>query len=398
MTPAVGHFSHPWHIRMTGRDPSEPHRTSTPLELLFDLCFVVAVAQAGAELHHALAEDQIGHALVNFLIVFFGVWWPWVNFTWFASAYDTDDVLYRLLTFVQIGGVLVVAAGVPRAFENLDYSITVIGYVVMRAALVAQWVRVALEDPERRGVALRFAVAIALVQAAWAVRLAVVPPWGLVAIGVLGVVEMAIPLWAESTGHSHTPWNPAHVAERYGLFTSIVLGECVLAATGAVQAALDAAGVSPALLAVAIGGLLLVCSQWWLYFKRSAAVDRHRPLRVAIAWSYGHFVIFAAVAALGAGLQVAIDAIQGDAHLAPEVAALTVAVPVVVYLIAVAILHARPFHWRSLTPVAIAGALLLIVAAGAPWTGVPLAVLIMGFVVSGLIALMLIAQGRLRAR
>ncbi|HJW48536.1 MAG TPA: low temperature requirement protein A, partial [Candidatus Limnocylindria bacterium] len=138
--------------------------------------------------------------------------------------------------------------------------------------------------------------------------------------------------------------------------------------------------------------------QWWLYFKRSAAVDRQQPVRVAIAWSYGHFVIFAAVAALGAGLQVAIDAIQGDAHLAPEVAALTVAVPVVVYLIAVAILHARPFHWRSLTPVAIAGALLLIVAAGAPWTGVPLAVLIMGFVVSGLIALMLIAQGRLRAR
>ena len=376
---------------MTGRDPNEPHRAVTPLELLFDLCFVVAVAQAGAELHHGLAEGQIGHALVSYLIVFFGVWWPWVNFTWFASAYDTDDVLYRLLTFVQIGGVLVVTAGVPRAFDDLDYSITVLGYILMRAALVAQWVRVAYGDPKRRRIALRFAVGIALVQGAWAVRLAVGPPWGVIAIGVLGLIEMAIPIWAETSGRSHTPWNPGHVAERYGLFTIIVLGECVLAATSAVRAALASAGLSPALLGVAVGGLLLVFGLWWLYFKRSTAVDRHRPLRVVFAWSYGHYVIFAAVAALGAGLQVATDTIQGAAHLSPELAALTVALPVVVYVLAVALLHSRPFRWRSLTPVAVAGVLLLTAAIAAGWTDVPLAVLAMGLVISGLVAMMIVA-------
>ena len=138
----------PWHIRMSGRDPAEAHRAATPLELLFDLCFVVAVAQAATFLHHDLAEGQFAHGVLSYLVVFFCIWWPWMNFTWFASAYDTDDVQYRLLTFVQIAGVLVVAAGVPRVFEELDFTIMVVGYVIMRIALVAQWLRAAREDPD----------------------------------------------------------------------------------------------------------------------------------------------------------------------------------------------------------------------------------------------------------
>ena len=100
---------------MIGRDPDEPHRASTPLELLFDLTFVVAVARAASELHHALAQGDGGHALAGYAVVFFGLWWAWVNFTWFASAYDTDDVAYRLLTLLQMAGVLVYAAGIPAA-------------------------------------------------------------------------------------------------------------------------------------------------------------------------------------------------------------------------------------------------------------------------------------------
>ena len=73
---------------MTGRDPDEPHRAATPLELLFDLCFVVAVAQAAGALHHDLVDGKVAHGLLNYLFVFFAIWWAWMNFTWFASAYD----------------------------------------------------------------------------------------------------------------------------------------------------------------------------------------------------------------------------------------------------------------------------------------------------------------------
>ena len=103
---------------LLARSTDEEHRVSTPLELFFDLCFVVAVAQASNSLHHALAEDDLHQALVGYPIVFFAIWWAWMNFTWFASAYDNDDVLYRLGVFVQIVGVLILAAGVPRAFSS----------------------------------------------------------------------------------------------------------------------------------------------------------------------------------------------------------------------------------------------------------------------------------------
>jgi hypothetical protein len=112
---------------MVRRDPGEAYRAATPLELLFDLCFVVAVAQAGGRLVHAVAQGHAGHGVVGYAVIFFAIWWAWMNFTWFATAYDTDDVPYRLVTLVQIAGVLILAAGVPRAFDHSDYSIIVAG-------------------------------------------------------------------------------------------------------------------------------------------------------------------------------------------------------------------------------------------------------------------------------
>jgi low temperature requirement protein LtrA len=107
------------HTPMSSRDPDEPHRVSTPLELFFDLTFVVAVAQASSTLHHLLVDGHARDALVAFPMVFFAIWWAWMNFTWFSSAYDPDDAAFRVATFVQMAGVLVFAAGVPRFLEDL---------------------------------------------------------------------------------------------------------------------------------------------------------------------------------------------------------------------------------------------------------------------------------------
>ncbi|HZB58785.1 MAG TPA: low temperature requirement protein A, partial [Actinomycetota bacterium] len=98
-----------WYRPMVARTTDEGHRSATVLELFFDLCFVVAVAQAASALHHEVAEDHVGDGLVGYATVFFAIWWAWMNFTWFASAYDTDDVAYRLTTLVQIAGALILA-------------------------------------------------------------------------------------------------------------------------------------------------------------------------------------------------------------------------------------------------------------------------------------------------
>jgi len=136
------------------------------LELLTDLCFVVAVSQAALGLHHGLVEGHVGHAVIGYLMAFFAIWWAWVNFTWFASAYDNDDVVYRVLTIGQIVGVLVLAAGIHHLVDG-DFTTTVAGYVIMRIALVLQWLRAAKGDPEQRRTCLRYAIGIVIVQLGW---------------------------------------------------------------------------------------------------------------------------------------------------------------------------------------------------------------------------------------
>src|SRR5262245_30698653 len=220
---------------MRGRDPAEEGRASTPLELFFDLVVVVAVALAADRLHHALVEGAGVAALVSFLLVFVAIWLAWVNFTWFASAYDTDDVVYRLGVLVVMTGALVLAAGVPRIFDQRDFTLAVVGYVIMRIALVTQWVRVAIDDPPRRATALRYAFGVTACQIGW-LSLLVAPRLWPFAWVTLVPIELLVPAWAERAGR--TTFHPEHIAERYGLFMIIVLGESVLAASLAIQGVL----------------------------------------------------------------------------------------------------------------------------------------------------------------
>ncbi|GAA1654672.1 low temperature requirement protein A [Catellatospora bangladeshensis] len=344
--------------RMTSRSPDEPHRTATPLELFFDLCFVVAVAQAAASLHHAVTEGHTGQGVLGFLMVFFAIWWAWVNFSWFSSAYDTDDVPFRLTTMVQIAGALILAAGVPRAFDHGDFRLITLGYVVMRLAMVTQWLRVAAQDPAHRGTALRFAGGIALVQAGWVLRLLLPAPWDFRMFFVLVVCELLVPVWAERK--APTRWHPHHIAERYSLFTLIVLGESVLSATLAVEAAFGT-GHAASLVWLAAAGLVIVFSMWWLYFERSAH-DLLVSLRAGIRWGYGHYFILAAAAAVGAGLAAMADFHSHVSHVSARAAAYSVAVPVAVYLSSLFLLQIRP-HYRGVVVYAFPAAIVLVLLA-----------------------------------
>jgi low temperature requirement protein LtrA len=372
-----------WRRPMLSRDSTEEHRASTPLELFFDLCFVVAVAQGAAQLHHALADGRVVHGLVGYAMVFFAIWWAWMNFTWFASAYDTDDVLYRVATLVQIAGVLVLAAGVPRAFGG-DFVIVTVGYGIMRVALTGQWLRAARDDPPMRAVALRYAAGIAACQAGWVARLALPGSWSTAAFLMLVLLELSVPVWAERKGSLH--WHPSHIAERYGLFTLIVLGESVAAATTAVQSALDSGQGIGDLLTLAAGGLLIVFSMWWLYFEQHADEWLSTTSLGSFVWGYGHYLIFASAAGVGAGLQVAVDHGTGHAELASWGAGAAVAVPVALYLLSVWLLHAGAEPRSSPRRIAYPLAAMLVLLA------IPLgeAVLVIGLLVAALVAVRLL--------
>ncbi|WP_433461009.1 low temperature requirement protein A [Micromonospora sp. CA-248212] len=325
----------PFYRPMRPRRRDEPHRAATPLELFFDLCFVVAVAQAASALHHDVAEGHLDHALRSYLMVFFAIWWSWMNFTWFASAYDTDDDVYRITTLVQITGALILAAGVPRAFAEGDFTVITYGYVVMRLAAVVQWSRAAAGDPTHRAAARRYAIGVTIVQLGWLLRLALPDDWGIVTFLLLALADLLVPAVAERPGM--TPWHPGHIGERYGLFTLIVLGEAVLAISLAIQTGLDAG--DHGLWALAAAGAVIVYALWWLYFDRPVETPDRLPY--SLVWGYGHYLVFAAIAAVGAGLPVVVDHERHLAHVSGTTAAYAVAVPLAVFLLTVWVLHVR---------------------------------------------------------
>ncbi len=144
----------------------------------------------------------------------------------------------------------------------------VIGYVIIRLALVTQWLRVAAADPQRRVAALRFAIGITLAQAGWIARLWL--PDGTASFLILVAAELAIPIWAEHA--ARTTWHRTHIAERYGLFTLIVLGEAILASTTAIQTAFDVDGLSRTLAFPAAAILVLLAPLTWQPMPILAAV------------------------------------------------------------------------------------------------------------------------------
>ena len=362
---------------MTARSPHEPHRTATPLELLFDLVFVVAIAQVASGLHHAISEAHAAAGLSGYAMVFFAIWWAWMNFTWFASAYDSDDVPYRLAVFVQITGALILAAGVPAMFETHTPNLAVIvGYVVMRLAMVGQWLRAAASDPERRTTAVRYAIGITLVQIAWVGMFWIPQYWGPGFVALV-VAELLVPAWAERAGQ--TTWHPHHIAERYGLLTLIVLGESILSATVAIQSALASGEALSSLIPLIVGGLLIAFSMWWMYFDRPVH-DLLTNFKTALVWGYGHYLVFAAAAAVGAGLAVNVDYATHHAKISAAAAGAAVAIPVAVFILCLWFLHDRPDYrqTRGFGPVA-AIAILLTPLSG---NAVPLVGLILASVIA----------------
>jgi len=382
---------------MTARDVTESHRVSSPLEALFDLTFVVAIAQLADQLADSIQSGHSAQGIVAFIMVFFAIWWAWINFTWFASAYDADDVPYRLMSLVQMGGVLVLAAGVPAAFSHQDFFGITLGYFIMRIGLVAQWIRAAIENADGRRTALRYAVGVSIVQLGWLARQFLLPTnpanewWAVYLVfPILGTLELLVPYWAERPGL--TSWHPHHIAERYGLFAIILLGETIAVLATGVGAIVTAGDHGASLVTVGVCALVLIFGLWWVYFLQPSGEGLEANRRGAFFWGYSHYFLFAALAALGAGLEVAVRSAGGHREVSAGAAAFTVAVPVAIYLLTLVIAHVRilpgiAVHFWIVVPAAVAELLLPLAAnvLGLPLVFVGLALVVALVVVATMI-------------
>ncbi|HTE65356.1 MAG TPA: low temperature requirement protein A, partial [Candidatus Binatia bacterium] len=256
--------------------------------------------------------------------------WAWINFSWFASAYDTDDWVFRLATMVQVVGVIILALGLPK---------------VMRVAMVFLWLRAARQDPPRRRASQTYAVTIGVAQVGWVLLLLAQPTsavwfmWG----ALLALVELVGPVIAER-GKGGTPWHAQHIAERYGLLTIITLGEGVIGTVASLNAVVEAQGWSRDAVLVAVAGTGLTFGLWWMYFIVPWGDLLHVHRNRALPWGYGHILVFGSIAATGAGLHVAADYIGHEAHIGATATVLTVVVPVAVFVIALLALYSYLVH------------------------------------------------------
>ena len=214
----------------------------------------------------------------------------------------------------------------------------------MRMPLCVQWLRAARGDPPRRVTCLRYALGVALVQCGWigfyfASAHGALPafgPWPLLIALVL--LELAVPAWAERRGPP-TPWHAHHIAERYSGFVIIILGESILGAANAIAGVVQAHGLSADVVLVGLGGTLLAFCLWWMYFLLPSGDALHRHRERSFGWGYGHYLAFAALAAVGSGLEVVADAVKQDSANSALQAITMVAAAQAIYIASIWALH-----------------------------------------------------------
>src|SRR5829696_4873014 len=348
---------------MTAAASSRPRRLQatlresasvTPLELFFDLVFVLALTQCTA----LMAEEPTWEGLAKGLLVLGVLWWAWVGYAWLTSVVDPEEGVVRLAMFAAMAGLLVVALCVPEAFDR-SALLFAVAYGVVRYAQV-----VLLAMAGRDDAALRRSVLTGLVgSTTLGVGLLVAAAFTDGALqGVLWgaalALDMAGPFLFGSEG-----WRlmPSHFAERHGLIVIIALGESIVAIGAGAQVGVDAGLVAAAVLGVAVAA-----AQWWLYFDVVALVADRRLSRAPAgreqnemardSYSFLHLPMVAGIVLVALGLKKTLGDVEKPLALVPAFAALG---GTATYLLA----HVA-FRWRnvrSLNRQRLACAVLLVV-------------------------------------
>ena len=241
----------------------------------------------------------------RFLALFLPIGWAWAGFTFYATRFDTDDLVYRLLTLLGMFAVAGLASTVPDALHGGQNSF-VVAYVCVRSILLVLYVRVYRDVEIARPVAGWFILMFGLAVAAWLVSLALPVPWKYVFWGIALALEHVAPIraWRLLRG---VPVDPRHIPERFGLLIIIVLGE------GVIGVVLGTAQVSWTLHSglIALGGFLTGAAIWWLYFDfLDAAAVVTRNVRSGITFVYAHYFVAAGITALGVGVKLAILSVE----------------------------------------------------------------------------------------
>jgi low temperature requirement protein LtrA len=308
-----------------------------PLELFFDLVFVLALTQCTA----LMADVPSWEGLAQSMLILGVLWWSWVGYAWLTSVVDPEEGVVRFAIFAAMAGLLVVALCVPEAFDD-SALLFACAYGLVRGGQIVLFIVASRDTPELRrsvlGLAVGTAIGVGLLVAASFADDALQGALWALALGL----DMGEPYLFGSEG-----WKlePAHFAERHGLIIIIALGESIVAiGIGAEGLEIDAGVVAAAVLGVGAAAAL-----WWLYFDIVALVAERRLSRAAVgreqndiardSYSYLHFPMVAGIVLLALGLKKTLEHVGDPLETVPAVAMLG---GTAVYLLA----HVA-FRWRN---------------------------------------------------
>ncbi len=284
-------ISVPPRLRLPG---SGEKRSATWLELFFDLVFVISVAELVHRLGHHVSVVEVG----QFIALFIPVWWCWVGHTVYATRFDTDDMIHRLLTFTMMFAAAIMAMQIPTAFKTGSSGFAA-GYVLARLCLLMLYIRARRHVPEAREMTTLYLSGFGLGALCWLVSLLFPSPQRFI-LWAAGIgIDFIIPWLGRKTILQKAPLDTSHFPERFGLFTIIVLGETILAVVSGLS---DKVWRWPSITA-AILAFILAVSIWWLYFTYIHKADHAGKLGSGQPFIYGHLPLVLALAALGAGVK-----------------------------------------------------------------------------------------------
>jgi low temperature requirement protein LtrA len=294
----------PPRLRTRGRDLDEMRR-ATWLELFFDLVFVAAVSQ----LANALAAEPTTTRFFEFMGLFVPVWWAWMGFTFYANRFDTDDLVYRLLMLCAMFGVAALATTIPSVFQGATNGFA-LAYIAVRLVLLTLYARASRHVPEARALVRTFLTFFGAAILVWVASLAFDAPWAYVLWGVALCIELSAPIRAWRL-LPDAPVDRRHLPERFGLLTLIVLGESVLAVVvGVSKISWDAGSAAAAAM-----GFLVAAALWWIYFDfLDEGALTARGIFGGLTYTYMNYFVVVGLAALGAGVKLAILSSGGDHH------------------------------------------------------------------------------------
>ena len=285
----------------------DPHRRATWLELFFDLIFVVALRDAG-EILSEVHEGHIGpQQFLRFVLVFLPLWWIWAGHTIYANRFDTDSRLHRLSTLLIMFLLIVISAQISAGAQQ-HYALAVACYCGARLIIASMYFVSMRKHDHHGGFALTVGTVFAVGAAISLSSVLLEPPWSYLVFYAGIVFDMAALVLLSGRLHV-VPAHAAHLVERVGLLTIIMLGESVIS----ISAALAHIAWNRSNVVAAVSGFVMVSAIWWIYYDSFHLLER-RKLATGHSILYSHFFLFTGLAILASLIRHAIldDLDPGD--------------------------------------------------------------------------------------